>query len=184
MDLSKIRFEYNKLMEQNKKILKLQARLSKLESKRIVKEYIELKKKLENKMYLSNDSIIEKLFDYNVVEQMDCNIYVYDGECKENIDFGLEMNYFSYRNLADDSMYKNVSFYEVEDFKKRCVVIHFKKSHDCNKQYYALRKMYLEKLLKGYEESEIISSIIDYGMLFGVENIEVPGCGQVLKKSK
>lgn len=194
MELKKIREEYNRITLENREFIKLQNKLSRLERKRVIREYRELKENLKNRKYFSNESIIEKLFDYNVIEEIDCNIYVYDGLYKcdigiNNLDEGLYLggeDCFSYRNLVDQTNYKNIKTNELDDFKDKYVIVNFNDPYNCEKEYSNLRRMYLEKLLKGYSEKEIISSFVEYGMLFGIANINIPDRdhGKILKKSK
>ena len=192
MELNEIRKKYNLLIEKNEKIKKLQKKLNRLETKRIIIEYNQIKQVLSEESILTKEQIIDSVFEDDIINEVDSDIYIYSGAFIYNLgsDIGGDYicedienaDYLLYKNIANPTDNKQIIPSDAKNFEKEHIIINFKGAYVNNYKYYDLRRLYLEKLLNGMYEKEIITFFQEYSMIFGIQNISIPKNNNIKKK--
>jgi len=187
--LDKIRSKYVGLMNENEELIYVKNRLEELEKDNLIKEYIYLRRNYENNGIKYENDILRLVFDREIISDMNCNIYIYDGAYMYDPMYGVrseyrcydmdKANYLLYVNLVDNLDIKYVSPNDREKFEENKVIISFDPYTIIDREYYKIQEFYYRGIMDGLNEDEILDRLSND--MIGSSIISVKGSNKKIK---
>jgi len=187
--LDKIRSKYVGLMNENEELIYVKNRLEELEKDNLIKEYIYLRRSYENNGIKYENDILRLVFDREIISDMNCNIYIYDGAYMYDPMYGVrseyrcydmdKANYLLYVNLVDNLDIKYVSPNDREKFEENKVIISFDPYTIIDREYYKIQEFYYRGIMDGLNEDEILDRLSND--MIGSSIISVKGSNKKIK---
>lgn len=127
---------------------------------------------------------IEKFFNIGVDVKLGWNIYIYNGFFRRDIDhvydyrfdyrcYDIEQaDYVLYKNLVNNLCEKYIEPKVYEGFEQDKIIIKFNNYQFPGCKYHRLRKFYLNKLLDGMDEEDILKMIEEDKEKFCIRSID------------